>query len=50
VLAPLWPGLVSCPVPVALPAFDVSAIGHVRRERDPALAWLLDVIAGVARE
>ncbi|GGY30586.1 LysR family transcriptional regulator [Pseudoduganella albidiflava] len=50
VLAPLWPDLVSCAVPVALPAFDVSAIGHARRERDPALAWLLGVIAEVARE
>lgn len=50
VLAPLWPDLVSCPVPVALAPFDVSAIRHARREHDPALAWLLDVVADVARQ
>ncbi|WP_338759005.1 LysR family transcriptional regulator [Massilia sp. METH4] len=50
VLAPLWPDLVSCAVPVDLAPFDVSAIRHARRERDPALEWLLGVVIEVVRE
>jgi LysR family transcriptional regulator, mexEF-oprN operon transcriptional activator len=50
VLAPLWPDLVSCPVPVALAPFDVSAIRHARRERDPAPEWLPGAVVAVAQE
>jgi LysR family transcriptional activator of mexEF-oprN operon len=49
VLAAHWPDLASCPVPFDLPPFDVSAIRHARRARDPALDWLLEVVADVAR-
>lgn len=52
VLARQWdrdPDLASCPVPFDLPGFIASAHWHARRDRDPALGWLLDLVRELTR-
>ncbi|QGZ42087.1 DNA-binding transcriptional LysR family regulator [Pseudoduganella flava] len=53
VLARQWdggPDLTSSPVPFDLPGFIATAHWHARRDRDPALGWLLDLIRELTRK
>jgi DNA-binding transcriptional LysR family regulator len=41
--------IVLLPTPLRLPRFDLCLVWHIRRDHDPALSWLRDAIARVAR-
>lgn len=43
-------GLVTSPVPIALPSFTISLLWHASFDHDPGHSWLRQTVAGVASE